>query len=104
MDTMIYHEFLMPLEVAKQIALAAKEKRLSLNFSQQSLSERSGVSLGVLKNFERTGKISLFSLLKLALTLGCLGDFVLLFKQLPNPPLRTLDDLLNQKKRKRGRK
>src|SRR6185295_158973 len=58
----------------------------------------SGVSFGVLKKFERTGKISLESLLKLALTLGCLGDFVHIFKQAPEAPPRTLDDLLKQKK------
>ena len=100
---MVYQEFMMPIEVAKHIANAAKEKRLSLNFSQQSLSERSGVSLGVLKKFERTGKISLESLLKLALTLGCLSDFAQVFRQIPAALPRTLDDLLKQKKRKRGR-
>ena len=62
-------------EMAGYIALAAKEKRLALNLSQKSLSERSGVSFGVIKKFERTGKISLESLLKLALTLGALKDF-----------------------------
>ncbi|HFU74811.1 MAG TPA: XRE family transcriptional regulator, partial [Arcobacter sp.] len=36
---------------------------------------RSGVSLGSLKRFERTGQISLESLLKLAFVLECLGDF-----------------------------
>ncbi len=61
---------LTPHDLLSQIAKQAKEKRLSLNLTQQSLSDRSGVSLGVLKKFERTGKISIESLLKLALIFG----------------------------------
>ncbi|MBS0358114.1 MAG: helix-turn-helix transcriptional regulator [Proteobacteria bacterium] len=95
--------FLMPQEVAKHIADAAREKRLSLNLSQQTLSERSGVSFGVVKKFERTGKISLESLLKIALVLGRLEEFFSLFKLTTPEELRTLDDVLKQKTRKRGR-
>ena len=95
--------FLMPADVMKKVSRAARERRLSLNVSQQSLSKRSGVSLAVLKKFEHTGKISFESLLKLALALGCLGDFFELFKQAPPEEFLTLDSLLNQKTRKRGR-
>ena len=95
--------FLMPADVMKKVSRAAREKRLSLNVSQQSLSKRSGVSLAVLKKFENTGKISFESLLKLALALGCLGDFFELFKPTPPEEFLTLDSLLNQKTRKRGR-
>ncbi len=66
---------LTPLEMAAHIAKQAQEKRLFLNMSQQTLTERSGVSYGVLKKFERTGKISLESLLKLAFALGSLEAF-----------------------------
>jgi len=94
-----------PLRAAKAVAEAAKQKRLSLDFSQKSLSERSGVSLGVIKKFESTGKISLESLLKLALILGSLNDFLKLFEPTNPEEFRTLDELLKQqKKRKRGRK
>ncbi|MGL5626698.1 MAG: hypothetical protein ACRDDW_04165 [Candidatus Rhabdochlamydia sp.] len=37
--------------------------------------------MGVLKKFEQTRKISLESLLKIALVLGALGEFKDLFKQ-----------------------
>ncbi|MGB7128542.1 MAG: helix-turn-helix transcriptional regulator [Candidatus Rhabdochlamydia sp.] len=93
-----------PWEVQKHIAKQAKEKRLSLNFSQQTLSDRSGVSFGVLKKFEQTGKISLESLLKIALVLGSLEEFKDLFKQTKLEHLTSLDELLKSKKRKRGRK
>lgn len=99
---MIAVELMSPHEVATHLAKRSKEKRLEQNLSQLTLAERSSVSLGVLKKFERTGKISLESLLKLALALGCLGDFIHLFKQAPPEAASTLDELLKQKTRKRG--
>jgi transcriptional regulator with XRE-family HTH domain len=97
-------DLLTPPDLLLRIARAEKAKRLSLDLSQQTLAARSGVSLGTLKRFERSGKISLESLLNLALTLGSLDEFSTLFK--PASPLSflTLDRLLSQKTRKRGRK
>lgn len=93
-----------PHEVARQIVQQAQAKRLSLDFSQKGLAERSGVSLGTLKKFERSGKISLESLLKIALVLESLEPFKALFK-LPTPEsITSLDKLMTNKKRKRGRK
>ncbi len=96
--------FSTPLEVAASLAKSAKEKRLSLNLSQQSLAERSGVSISVLKKFEHTGKISLESLLKLALVLNCLENFSKLFPKTSPEDYLTIDQLLKEKTRKRGRK
>lgn len=101
---MVTNIFVTPIEMQHLIAAAAQEKRLSLNLSQKSLAERSGVSFGVVKKFERTGKISLESLLKLALALEALKDFNELFKQAPPEELRSLDKILQSKARKRGRK
>ena len=97
-------EFETPIEVAKAIAGRCKEKRLFLNLSQKSLSGRSGVSASVIKQFERTGKISLESLLKLALAFGALADFRVLFKEDLLKETLTLNQLLAApKQRKRGR-
>ncbi len=93
-----------PHEVAEHIAKAAQEKRLLLNLSQQSLAARSGVSFSVLKKFERTGKISLESLLKIASVLGCLEDFAPLFKPIALERLPSLDAVMKDNTRKRGRK
>lgn len=101
---MISLNLLTPLECLAQIAQRAKMKRLSLNLSQKNLSMRSGVSLGSIKRFERTGKISLESLLKLALVLECLESFNSLFEQTPLTSLPSLDAILKQIPRKRGRK
>ena len=92
-----------PHDFLNQIASAAREKRLSLNLTQVSLSDKSGVSLGVIKKFERTGKISIESLLKLALVLDSLKEFANLFRA-TSIESQTMDQLLNQKTRKRGRK
>ena len=93
-----------PSEVFSKISQSAREKRLSLNLSQQSLSKSSGVSHAVIKKFESTGKISLESLLKIAMGLGCLNEFTDLFK-INNPKTFTsLDELMSKKIRKRGRK
>lgn len=95
--------FMTPNEMALHLAKAAKDKRLAINLSQQSLSDRSGVSYSVIKKFEHTGKISLESLLKLALILGCFKEFLELFKPTSPEKLASLDDIINQKTRKRGR-
>lgn len=95
--------FYTPFEIAQQIAFRAKEKRLSFNLTQQSLAERADVSLSVLKKFERTGKISLESMLKLALVLESLNDFAEVFKKKTPESFLTLEKLLQQKNRKRGR-
>lgn len=95
---------LTPHDLIQQIPRQAKEKRLSLNLSQASLSKRSGVSFGVIKKFETTGKISLESLLKLALVLESLEEFASLFPLKPLESYTTLDELLKTKPRRRGRK
>ena len=100
----MFANFITPVEVAQEIAKRAQEKRLFFNYSQQSLSEKSGVSLGVIKKFERTGKISLESLLKLAVVLESLPDFSGLFKKTSGNQYPSLDTLLKQKSRKRGRR
>ncbi len=101
---MISIDMVMPQEMRKKIAEKARVKRLSLDLSQQTLSEKSGVSYGVLKKFERTGQISLESLLKLALALGSMSDFHTLFSTDKPEQVLSLDALMKDGKRKRGRK
>lgn len=64
-----------PYEVSKEIAQRHRNLRKQLKMSQEETAQRSGVSLGSLKRFENTGKISLESLLKLMHLLGHLDDF-----------------------------
>ena len=92
-----------PHEMMMHIAEKAKSKRLSLNLSQTTLATKSGVSYGTLKKFERTGQISLESLLKIALILDCLEKFQDLFLSLPMQ-ITTIDELMKDQKRMRGRR
>ncbi|MCM1540602.1 MAG: helix-turn-helix domain-containing protein [Blautia sp.] len=64
-----------------EIAARMRERRKERKLSQARLSERADVSLGSLKRFERTGEISLSSLIKLAFALGCEEDFDGLFSR-----------------------
>jgi transcriptional regulator with XRE-family HTH domain len=63
-----------PLQVSKALAERHRALRKQLKLSQEEMAERSGVSLGSLKRFENTGKISLDSLLKLMHLLGRLNE------------------------------
>lgn len=93
-----------PVEMAHELAKNVRNKRLLLNFSQATLAKRSGVSLGTLKKFERTGRISLLSLLQLALVLDSLKEFAHLFPKHNPEKILTIKDLLKDVPRKRGRK
>ncbi len=74
-----------------EIASRARDLRKQRKFSQAELAKRSGVSLGSLKRFEMTGKISLESLLKLAYTLNSTAAFEQIFPVDDTP--ETLNDL-----------
>lgn len=73
-----------PYEVGLNIAQRHRVLRKKLKISQKEMAERSGVSLGSLKRFERSGKISLESLLKLMHLLGRLNDFDHVLKEKEN--------------------
>ena len=87
-------------EIMQDIAKRAREIRLSQNLTQAGLSLRSGVSLGSLKRFEKSGEISLKSLIDIANALGCLGDFEQLFQN--NTATTSLFDVKETKVRQRG--
>jgi len=93
----------LPQEEMEDIARRAKSLRLSYQLTQDGLAERSGVSLGSIKRFERTGKISLESLLKVAFILDAMEDFSKLFIPKNDQPVQSLDSLIKaSKQRKRG--
>lgn len=68
-----------PDDVSKNIAARMRKRRKEKKITQAKLSEYSAVSLGSIKRFERTGEISLSSLIKIAFVLGCEDDFEELF-------------------------
>lgn len=92
----------MPSEdIAAELAVRLKNRRLAANLTLEGLARRSGVALGTLKKFERTGQIALVSFIRLLITLK---DESALEKLLLEPQFETLDEILQSgKKPKRGR-
>lgn len=68
-----------PRDVNLDIAGRVRARRKEQNITQEQLSVRSDVSFGSVKRFERTGEISLSSLIKIAFALGMESDFDSLF-------------------------
>ena len=64
------------LEISQRFKIIRKNRKVS----QQRLSELSSVSYASIRRFEKTGDISLASLVKLALTLQLYDDLDNLFK------------------------
>ncbi|MFW2516709.1 helix-turn-helix domain-containing protein [Aliarcobacter butzleri] len=99
---MLAINILTPKFIMQDLKDKFKQKRLSLNLTQEGLSNKSGVSLGSIKRFESSGEISFESLLKVALVLNCLDDF----KNIANKKdeqYESMEDLLKIKPiKKRG--
>ena len=68
-----------PNAIVKDLVIRARKLRLSSNITQADLAIKSGVSLGSIKRFERTGEISLSNLLYLAVALNATDAFKQLF-------------------------
>jgi HTH-type transcriptional regulator/antitoxin HipB len=93
-----------PEDIARLLAERIREERLRQNWKQQTLAERSGVSLPTLRRYELTGRTSIENLLKLCHALGRLDEFAELLKP---PPARSIAELealaeASALKRKRG--
>ena len=70
-----------PIGINKQIASRLRAIRRKQKVSQEKLWLMSGVSLGSIKRFERTGDISFNSLIKIATALGRIEEIESLFKK-----------------------
>lgn len=95
----------MPSEGLQIIMRNIREQRLSRNWTQQALSERSGVSLSTLRKFEQTGKISLESFVKICFCLDILNDLIMV-TETKEQEFSSMDQVLENatpKKRQRAR-
>jgi transcriptional regulator with XRE-family HTH domain len=91
-----------PSEMMRDLAQRAKRRRLDANLTQDGLAKRAQVSLGTLKQFERTGKASLGAVILIAFALGAEREFEALFA--PLSP-RSIDDVVSTRpRRQRGRR
>ncbi len=90
-----------PSEVAADLANRLRARRLARNLTQEGLARRSGVALGTLKKFERTGAISLVSFVRLVVAVG---EEATLERLMDGQAFETLDEVLTvTTTRKRGR-
>lgn len=90
-----------PTDITRIVAANLRERRLEQNLSQEGLAARSGVTLGSLKRFERTGAISFESLVRLAQVLDAADDIAALFRR---KTIRNLDEIISKPPaRARGR-
>ena len=80
------------LEIAKRFVSIRKSKKVS----QKRLSILSGVSYASLRRFEKTGNISLSSLVKLALALQLYDDLDNLF--VSHSKYKTIEEIINDQK------
>lgn len=64
-----------PDEIAEQLARRVRAERLRRDWKQETLAERSGVSLPTVRRYERTGRTSVANLLRLCHALGRLDGF-----------------------------
>jgi transcriptional regulator with XRE-family HTH domain len=90
---------IMPSEdMALELASRVKDRRLAQSLTQEGLANRSGVPLGTLKKFERTGQIAFVSFVRLV---TAVGDEAALENLLLKRKFETLDDVLDVRKKPR---
>ncbi len=92
-----------PERVGATLASRLKELRLAKGWRQVTLAERSGVSLGSLRRFEESGRVSLQNLLKLAFALNRLDDFMALLERPLAKSMAELEAREQEPARRRGR-
>ena len=82
-------------EINLNLAKRVKNIRKRRKISQEELAYKSGVSYGSIKRFESTGMISLLSLTKLTIALGCTDEINNMFSQVP---YTSIQEVINENK------
>jgi len=93
-----------PNEMAVMLASRIRAERLRREWKQETLAERSGVSLPTVRRYERTGRTSVKNLFKICHALGQLDELADFLKP---PRASSIEELkiiagMGQPKRKRG--
>ena len=91
-------------EMARMIAGRVKALRLERAWTQRELAERAELAVETFRLFERTGRISLARLLRLAMVLDALDGIDQLFRPTSVRSLADLEALDVQPTRKRGKR
>jgi transcriptional regulator with XRE-family HTH domain len=89
-----------PTEIASELALRVRARRLRRGWTQSEMAERAGVKLATYVLFERTGRIAVIRLVKILDVLGLSHEFDLIGRQEDLTGM-TLADMV-EPQRKRG--
>lgn len=81
-----------PKEIQLNIAQRIRKLRKSRKMTLEQFAKASGVSLGSIKRFERTGQISLQSLVKIAFALGREEELEQLFE---NVEIHSIEEIIH---------
>ncbi|MFR9542138.1 MAG: helix-turn-helix transcriptional regulator [Rikenellaceae bacterium] len=90
-----------PDSILQEVAAKIKSRRLERNWTQEFLSSKAGMPLATYRRFERSGEISLRSLVSLSIVLGLEDDFSSLFS---TKSYQSIDDLIESKSNKQRKR
>jgi transcriptional regulator with XRE-family HTH domain len=94
-----------PQTAKEKFAEHIKNHRISYNFTQEELSERSQVPLSTLRRFEQSGDIGMTALIRILSVLRLLETFVSAVAYSPQPKtIKEIEKLMSKPQRKRVRK
>ncbi len=84
-----------PSDIALELAQRMKSIRKRQKITQKQMAERSNVSYATLRKFEKTGKISLESFIKISMELGLTNELDNLFT---TPAYNSIEEVINERK------
>jgi HTH-type transcriptional regulator/antitoxin HipB len=93
-----------PRDITRNLARRVKVLRLERGWTQQEVAERAGLALPTYRVFERSGRISLDRLLKLAIVFEARVGFDQLFATRPVGSLAELEQRVERSSCKRGKR
>ena len=88
-----------PSDIAVKMAQKLKAIRKRKRITQKQLAARSNVSYATLRKFEKTGKISLESFIKISMELGLTNELKNLFS---TPVYNSIEEVINEQKQNTG--
>ena len=98
MNIFQFDEERLPGQVMQGVANREKALRKARRYTQAQLAEKAGVSLGSLRRFEQTGRISFDSLVALMFALGCESELDGLFAK---PAYSSIEEVIADARKSR---
>lgn len=90
-------------ELGQEMGRRLKAQRMKLGVSQPELAQRAGVALGTVSTFEKTGKTTLETFMRLVIALGLVTELENLFT-IPVLSIRELEESLEPPRQRVRRK